>query len=201
MPEALQAFHFLRPWWLLGPLPALVLTALWARRRWAGTPWRNAVAPNLLDVLLEDGAAQGDAGHLAGGAGAAAGRAGAGRPNLGTPAAAGGAAQRWLGDPVRPVVVHVRPRPRPFPPQPSPTQDHRCAATQNRRVHSPGGLCRGCPCGHPFDGRCTHHRKPADGAEPGHDAGARQQPGRSHGLGRGVVQKRRPGKGPHPDGH
>ena len=56
MPEALQAFHFLRPWWLLGALPALVLTALWARRRWAGTPWRNAVAPNLLDVLLEDGA-------------------------------------------------------------------------------------------------------------------------------------------------
>ena len=53
MPEALQAFHFLRPGWLLATLPAVALAALWARRRRAGTPWRKAVAPELLTVLLE----------------------------------------------------------------------------------------------------------------------------------------------------
>lgn len=53
MPETLQAFHFLRPGWLLAILPALALAVLWARRRRAGSPWRKAVAPELLAVLLE----------------------------------------------------------------------------------------------------------------------------------------------------
>ncbi len=53
MIENLQALHFLRPWWLLAILPALALTLLWARRRWSGSPWRNALAPELLAVLLE----------------------------------------------------------------------------------------------------------------------------------------------------
>ncbi len=53
MPEAWQDFHFLRPWWLLGALPALALAALWARRRLAGSHWRDAVEAHLLDALLE----------------------------------------------------------------------------------------------------------------------------------------------------
>ncbi|MCY4344652.1 MAG: VWA domain-containing protein [Gammaproteobacteria bacterium] len=53
MIEAWQDFHFLRPWWLLGALPALALAALWARRRITGSHWRDAVEPRLLDALLE----------------------------------------------------------------------------------------------------------------------------------------------------
>ena len=55
MIEAWQDFHFLRPWWLLGALPAAALAALWARRRIARSHWRDAVEPRLLDALLERG--------------------------------------------------------------------------------------------------------------------------------------------------
>lgn len=53
MIEAWQDFHFLRPWWLLGALPALALAALWARKHLAGSHWQDAVEPRLLDALLE----------------------------------------------------------------------------------------------------------------------------------------------------
>lgn len=55
MLEAWQQFHFLRPWWLLGALPALALAYLWAQGRWRGSPWRDALDPELLAVLLEGG--------------------------------------------------------------------------------------------------------------------------------------------------
>ncbi len=50
MPEA---FHFVRPWWLLGIVAAVILVALWARRRIQGSQWEDSVAPELLAVLLE----------------------------------------------------------------------------------------------------------------------------------------------------
>ena len=53
MIEAWQDFHFLRPWWLLGALPALALAVLWARKHLAGSEWHNAVEPRLLNALLE----------------------------------------------------------------------------------------------------------------------------------------------------
>ena len=53
MAEGWQDFHFLRPLWLLGALPALVLAFLWVRRQWRSSPWRDALAPELLAVLLE----------------------------------------------------------------------------------------------------------------------------------------------------
>ena len=53
MIEVWQDFHFLRPWWLLGALPALALAALWARKRLAGSHWEDAVEPPLLEALLE----------------------------------------------------------------------------------------------------------------------------------------------------
>ena len=53
MIEAWQDFHFLRPWWLLGALPALALAVLWARKHLAGSHWQDAVEPRLLDALLE----------------------------------------------------------------------------------------------------------------------------------------------------
>lgn len=53
MLEAWQEFHFLRPWWLLGALPAIGLALLWAHGRRRGSPWRNALDPELLTVLLE----------------------------------------------------------------------------------------------------------------------------------------------------
>lgn len=53
MPEGWQDFHFLRPLWLLGALPALALALLWVRHHWRNSPWRDALAPELLAVLLE----------------------------------------------------------------------------------------------------------------------------------------------------
>jgi Ca-activated chloride channel family protein len=50
MPEA---FHFVRPWWLLGIVAAVLLAAYWARRRIRGSHWEDSVAPELLAVLLE----------------------------------------------------------------------------------------------------------------------------------------------------
>ncbi len=53
----LQQLHLLRPWWLLAALPALALTlALW-RSRSGGGDWARAIAPELLQPLLEPGAA------------------------------------------------------------------------------------------------------------------------------------------------
>lgn len=52
MIDGWQEFHFLRPLWLLGALPALLLPLLWARRHGRNSPWRRALAPELLAVLL-----------------------------------------------------------------------------------------------------------------------------------------------------
>jgi len=46
---------FLRPWWLLGVLPVVVLAVLWARRRMAASHWESSIEPALLRVLLEPG--------------------------------------------------------------------------------------------------------------------------------------------------
>lgn len=49
----LAQFHFLRPLWLLAALPACALAvALW-RAPGSGANWRRAIAPELLDYLLE----------------------------------------------------------------------------------------------------------------------------------------------------
>lgn len=53
MIQALQDFHFLRPWWLLGAIPAILLALRWAHRRAAGSHWQEVVEPSLLAVLLE----------------------------------------------------------------------------------------------------------------------------------------------------
>jgi len=51
----LGQLHFLRPWWLLTLVPALLL--VWAMRRQqdAARPWRGLVAPHLLPHLLSRG--------------------------------------------------------------------------------------------------------------------------------------------------
>lgn len=46
---------FLRPWWLLGVIPAILLAVLWARRRMAASHWETSIDPALLQVLLEPG--------------------------------------------------------------------------------------------------------------------------------------------------
>src|SRR5262245_15593219 len=57
MLETLLAdFHFLRPIWLVGLLPAAWLTWRLARRALIGTAWRHAIEPSLLRALLEPGA-------------------------------------------------------------------------------------------------------------------------------------------------
>jgi len=45
--------HFIRPWWLLGLIPALAITLIWARQRAASSHWEASIAPELLAVLLE----------------------------------------------------------------------------------------------------------------------------------------------------
>ncbi len=50
----IEQFHFLRPWWLLAILPALVLiAALWQRHNRAGQ-WQDAIAPHLLRYLVDN---------------------------------------------------------------------------------------------------------------------------------------------------
>jgi Ca-activated chloride channel family protein len=46
---------FIRPWWLLGVIPVIVLGVLWARRRMASSHWESNIDPALLAVLLEPG--------------------------------------------------------------------------------------------------------------------------------------------------
>ncbi|SPD46571.1 VWA domain-containing protein [Cupriavidus neocaledonicus] len=50
--DPLAHFHFLRPWWLLGLLPAALL--VWAVRRRGDVRrrWRETIAPHLLDALM-----------------------------------------------------------------------------------------------------------------------------------------------------
>jgi Ca-activated chloride channel homolog len=48
-----EGLHFIRPWWLLGILPALILAIYWARRRMSASHWENTIDPTLLDALLE----------------------------------------------------------------------------------------------------------------------------------------------------
>jgi Ca-activated chloride channel family protein len=53
-----QQLHFLRPWWLLALLPALLLVWAIRQRQDAARPWRGLVAPHLLPHLLTRGGPQ-----------------------------------------------------------------------------------------------------------------------------------------------
>ena len=51
--DALAHFHFLRPWWLLGIIPA-ALVALWLwQQKYQAKNWQQLVAPELLTYLLD----------------------------------------------------------------------------------------------------------------------------------------------------
>lgn len=53
MPDALNHFHFLRPWWLLGTIPAL-LTCIWLwQQKYQAKNWQQLVDPALLTYLLD----------------------------------------------------------------------------------------------------------------------------------------------------
>lgn len=59
--EFILNFHFLRPYWLIAILPALLLCVfLWKTKRGA-TQWQGIIAPQLLKVLIEK--QQGDKNH------------------------------------------------------------------------------------------------------------------------------------------
>src|SRR5262245_41308826 len=49
----LEAFHFLRPWWLLAMVPTALLLALILRRERAEVQWGGVIAPHLLKHLVE----------------------------------------------------------------------------------------------------------------------------------------------------
>jgi Ca-activated chloride channel family protein len=51
----IESLIFIRPWWLLGLLPVVVLAVLWARRRMGASHWESSIEPTLLEVLLEPG--------------------------------------------------------------------------------------------------------------------------------------------------
>lgn len=52
MPDAAFPFHFLRPWWLLALLPALLLLVLIVRRDRVDLQWGKVIAPHLLSHLV-----------------------------------------------------------------------------------------------------------------------------------------------------
>ncbi|MFT3931458.1 MAG: VWA domain-containing protein [Spongiibacteraceae bacterium] len=49
----LAQFHWLRPWWLLALIPALLLAIMLWKRQSSAANWRAAIAPDLIDYLLE----------------------------------------------------------------------------------------------------------------------------------------------------
>ena len=51
----IELIHFVRPWWLIGAIPAIVLAIIWARRRMSASHWESSIDVSLLDVLLEPG--------------------------------------------------------------------------------------------------------------------------------------------------
>jgi Ca-activated chloride channel family protein len=51
-------FHFIRPLWLLAIIPAIALVILLIRQRHHSASWKKAIAPDLLDHLLEAGPEQ-----------------------------------------------------------------------------------------------------------------------------------------------
>ncbi|QYY33490.1 VWA domain-containing protein [Cupriavidus pinatubonensis] len=50
--QALASFHFLRPWWLLVLIAAVLLVWAVQRRGDVRRRWRDAIAPHLLDALM-----------------------------------------------------------------------------------------------------------------------------------------------------
>jgi len=52
MLDALAQFHFLRPWWLLAIVPAVLLLVLIGRQEDVRRRWRQTIAPHLLDALV-----------------------------------------------------------------------------------------------------------------------------------------------------
>ena len=52
MTEALAAFHFLRPAWLLALLPAVALAVASLRARSSAAAWARVMDPELLRALL-----------------------------------------------------------------------------------------------------------------------------------------------------
>jgi len=52
MIEALQSFHFIRPWWLLSLLPAALLICLIWKHQDSTHSWRKIMDPHLLAVLM-----------------------------------------------------------------------------------------------------------------------------------------------------
>lgn len=55
--QALQDFHFLRPWWLLGIVPAALLVALLWQRKASYGSWDKVISPHLLPHLMQGGQA------------------------------------------------------------------------------------------------------------------------------------------------
>ena len=51
--NTLQEFHWLRPEWLLGLLPVLVLVGLLFRLQRSANNWQQVIAPELLPHLIE----------------------------------------------------------------------------------------------------------------------------------------------------
>lgn len=48
-----EAFHFIRPWWLAAIIPAIALAWYWLRRTQSGSGWESAIDSELLTVLLD----------------------------------------------------------------------------------------------------------------------------------------------------
>ena len=48
----IQQFHFLRPLWLLGLIPVLLIAWKLLKKKTSGATWQNVISPELLSVLL-----------------------------------------------------------------------------------------------------------------------------------------------------
>ena len=58
MLESLMAFHFLRPWWLLGLIPLLLTLRLLNPQEEINRRWERIIAPHLLQAIVVQGNAR-----------------------------------------------------------------------------------------------------------------------------------------------
>lgn len=64
--DALNHFHFIRPWWLLGIIPALFVTLWLWRLQYQAKNWQQLIDPSLLPFLLDGKTTRAHHGYIIG---------------------------------------------------------------------------------------------------------------------------------------
>lgn len=64
MTTIIESFHFLRPWWFLALIPALIVLGLYHWRSLKSGNWADIINPDLLPYLIQGKASEKSRGHI-----------------------------------------------------------------------------------------------------------------------------------------